>query len=71
MARLNSHNALNPLMIILIIFIRFYHYLPQFFELAESEICEEQPEPVMAEYDGEHDYIEIKNENIKTLYVAS
>ena len=25
----------------------------QFFELAESEICEDQPEPVVAEYDGE------------------
>ena len=41
----------------------------KFFELAESEICEEQPEPVMAEYDGEIDYIEIKNENM-TVYVA-
>ena len=41
----------------------------KFFELAESEICEEQPEPVMAEYDGEFDYIEIKNENM-TVYVA-
>ena len=71
MTRLNPHNIPNPLIIILNIFIRrFDRSLPKFFELAESEICEEQPEPVMAEYDGEHDYIEIKNENIKIVYVA-
>ena len=71
MTRLNPHNIPNPLIIILNIFIRrFDRSLPKFFELAESEICEEQPEPVMAEYDGEHDYIEIKNENIKIVYEA-
>ena len=71
MTRLNPHNIPNPLIIILNIFIRrFDRSLPKFFELAESEICEEQPEPVMAEYDGEHDYIEIKNENIRIVYVA-
>ena len=70
MTRLNPHNIPNPLIIILNIFIRrFDRSLPKFFELAESEICEEQPEPVMAEYDGEFDYIEIKNENM-TVYVA-
>ena len=63
MTRLNPHNIPTPLIIILNIFIRrFDRSLPKFFELAESEICEEQPEPVMAEYDG--DYIEIKQEQI-------
>ena len=57
--------------IIFIISFPFDRSFLKFFELAESEICEEQPEPVMAEYDGEFDYIEIRNENMtNTMYVA-
>ena len=57
------------ILLLIIISFPFDRSFLKFFELAESEICEEQPEPVMAEYDG--DYIEIKNENVKTVYVAS
>ena len=48
------------ILLFIIISFPFDRSFLKFFELAESEICEEQPEPVMAEYDGEHDYIEIK-----------
>ena len=57
------------ILLFIIISFPFDRSFLKFFELAESEICEEQPEPVMAEYDGEFDYIEIKNENM-TVYVA-